>query len=198
MDSNFLLYAQSPTQCVVSSLSVCLSLSRSCFLLQHDGFSLCVCSGCFVQALLNAGWLSCRPATSSFLPRTPAWTSLLRPGAACGRGMGKNAAHKSMQRARHVGGAEDGAVDPGAGDGTVDASFHTPEWHAARIAALTTERMSWEDWKKKQKDDAAAEAAAGATEERAMREYRAQLDADRAAKLAKGTNHAHLREPVRP
>ena len=30
-----------------------------------------------------------------------------------------------------------------------------------------------------------------------MREYRAQLDADRAAKLARGTNHAHLREPVR-
>ncbi len=112
--------------------------------------------------------------------------------------MGKNAMHKSMQRARHVGGTEDGAVDPGLGDGTVDASFHTPEWHAARIAALTTERMSWEDWKKKQKDDAAREAAAGADEERAMREYRAQLDADRAAKLAKGTNHAHLREAVRP
>ena len=112
--------------------------------------------------------------------------------------MGKNAAHKSMQRARHTATGEDGApLDAGVSDGTVDATFHSPEWHAARIAALTTERMSWEDWKKKQKDDAAAEAAAGASEERAMREYRAQLDADRAAKLAKGTNHAHLREPVR-
>ena len=30
-------------------------------------------------------------------------------------------------------------------------------------------------------------------EERQMREYRAQLDADRAAKLSKGTNHADLR-----
>lgn len=41
-----------------------------------------------------------------------------------------------------------------AGEFGVDASFHTAEWHAARIAALTTERMSWEDWKKKQKEDA--------------------------------------------
>ena len=112
--------------------------------------------------------------------------------------MGKNATHKSMQRARHTGGEDGGPPEAGVGDGTVDASFHTPEWHAARIAALTTERMSWEDWKKKQKDDAAAEAAVGASEERAMREYRVQLDADRAAKLAKGSNHAHLREPVRP
>ncbi len=48
------------------------------------------------------------------------------------------------------------------GEFGVDASFHTAEWHAARIAALTTERMSWEDWKKKQKDEAmAAEAQVG-------------------------------------
>lgn len=46
----------------------------------------------------------------------------------------------------------------------MDVSFHSPEWHAARIAALTTERVSWEDFKKKQKDDeklAATEAAVG-------------------------------------
>ena len=41
-----------------------------------------------------------------------------------------------------------------AGEFGVDASFHTAEWHAARIAALTTERMSWEDWKKQQKEEA--------------------------------------------
>lgn len=48
------------------------------------------------------------------------------------------------------------------GDGMVDATFHSPEWHAARIAALTQERVSWEDFKKKQKDEqklAASEAA---------------------------------------
>jgi hypothetical protein len=30
-------------------------------------------------------------------------------------------------------------------------------------------------------------------EEQQMKEYRAQLDADRAKRLSKGTNHAHLR-----
>lgn len=57
--------------------------------------------------------------------------------------------------------------------------------HAARIAALTTERVSWEDFKKQQKEAAGLEASAAANEEEQMRKYRAQLDADRAAKLAK-------------
>ena len=57
--------------------------------------------------------------------------------------------------------------------------------HAARIAALTTERVSWEDFKKQQKEAAGIEAAAAADEAEQMRKYRAQLDADRAAKLAK-------------
>jgi hypothetical protein len=34
-------------------------------------------------------------------------------------------------------------------------------------------------------------------EEKAMREYRAQLDADRQKALSKGTNHAHLRGSVK-
>jgi len=57
--------------------------------------------------------------------------------------------------------------------------------HAARIAALTTERVSWEDFKKQQKEAAGIEAAAAADEAEQMLKYRAQLDADRAAKLAK-------------
>ena len=57
--------------------------------------------------------------------------------------------------------------------------------HAARIAALTTERVSWEDFKKQQKEAAGIEAAAAADEAEQMQKYRAQLDADRAAKLAK-------------
>ncbi len=40
------------------------------------------------------------------------------------------------------------------------------------------------------------ESAQALTEEEQMREYRAQLDADRAKKLSKGTNHADLREAV--
>jgi hypothetical protein len=59
--------------------------------------------------------------------------------------MGKNAGHKAMQAQRYAssgaGGGEDAA--PGAPPTTAsvhqeaDVTYHTPEWHAARIAALT-------------------------------------------------------------
>lgn len=57
--------------------------------------------------------------------------------------------------------------------------------------------MSWEDWKKVQKENAAKAAHAADEEEAQMREYRAQLDADRNKRLAKGTNNAHLRAKAR-
>lgn len=66
-----------------------------------------------------------------------------------------------------------------------------------RIAALTTERMSWEEWKKVQKEAASKASMAEEEEEAQMRAYRAQLDADRLKKLSKGTNNAHLRAQVR-
>ena len=110
--------------------------------------------------------------------------------------MGKNQQHKAAQRSRHGGGDGD-APDLASGDG-VDVSFHTPEWHAARcsanpfsslfksataamqlpstpcpppcrLEALTTERMSWEDWKKKQKEEAAMIAAAQGDEDKLNR-----------------------------
>lgn len=56
--------------------------------------------------------------------------------------------------------------------------------------------MTWEDWKKVQKDNAAKAAKVVEDEEAQMREYRAQLDADRNSKLSKGTNNAHLRAQV--
>lgn len=34
-----------------------------------------------------------------------------------------------------------------------DATFHTAEWHAARIASLTAERPAWEDWRAQQKEE---------------------------------------------
>ena len=112
--------------------------------------------------------------------------------------MGKNQQHKQMQRQRHSGSevGPDGQVEL-AGDGTVDVSFHSPAWHAARVAALQTERMSWEDWKLKQKEEEAKASAQANEEERLMREYRAQLDADRAKRLSKGTNNSHLRESLK-
>lgn len=34
----------------------------------------------------------------------------------------------------------------------MDSSFHSPEWHAARLASLkTSNTVTWEEYKKKQK-----------------------------------------------
>lgn len=34
----------------------------------------------------------------------------------------------------------------------MDGSFHSPEWHAARLASLkTSHTVTWEEYKKKQK-----------------------------------------------
>lgn len=57
--------------------------------------------------------------------------------------------------------------------------------------------MSWEDWKKVEKEKAAKEAMVAAEEESQMLEYRKQLDQDRNALLAKGRNNAHLRVQAR-
>mmetsp|Transcript_35777 Transcript_35777/g.91349 ORF Transcript_35777/g.91349 Transcript_35777/m.91349 type:complete len:195 (-) Transcript_35777:505-1089(-) len=112
--------------------------------------------------------------------------------------MGKNQQHKAMQATRHAGsgGGDDASGATASADGLVDASFHTPEWHAARIAALTTERMTWEDWKIKKKEEDKRMALLEAEEETKMMEYRKQLDADRDAKLSRGRNHADLRDKV--
>lgn len=65
--------------------------------------------------------------------------------------MGKNQQHKSRQLSKHSSSYAD-AEAPVAGQG-VDASFHSAEWHEARLAALQVERPSWEDWRQKQKQD---------------------------------------------
>ncbi|KAK1435416.1 hypothetical protein QVD17_01179 [Tagetes erecta] len=63
--------------------------------------------------------------------------------------MGKNQAYKAMQRSR-VGSTSAGPDD--VEDGMVDGSFHSPEWHAARLASLkTSHTVTWEEYKKKQK-----------------------------------------------
>ncbi|KAL5675628.1 hypothetical protein ACJX0J_011759, partial [Zea mays] len=111
--------------------------------------------------------------------------------AAGGKGeMGKNQAYKAMQRARL--GSSSGA--PGAADapedGMTDGSFHSPEWHAARLASLNkTHTVTWEEFKKKQKEEELKRGELEADKDKMMREYRAQLDAERAQKLANGRNH---------
>ncbi|KAK8511027.1 hypothetical protein V6N13_013441 [Hibiscus sabdariffa] len=102
--------------------------------------------------------------------------------------MGKNQAYKAMQRAR-LGSTSAGPEE--AEDGLVDGSFHSPEWHAARLASLkTSHTVTWEEFKKKQKEDALKKGELEADADRMMREYRAQLDAERARKLAHGRNHS--------
>ncbi|OIT02695.1 hypothetical protein A4A49_04922 [Nicotiana attenuata] len=102
--------------------------------------------------------------------------------------MGKNQAYKAMQRAR-VGSSSGGPED--VDDGMVDGSFHTPEWHAARLASLkTSHTVTWEEYKKKQKEEEMRKGELEADKDKMMREYRAQLDAERAIKLSQGRNHS--------
>ena len=76
-----------------------------------------------------------------------------------------------------------------------DVTYHTPAWHAARLAALNNvQRKSWEEFKAEQKAEAAMTRQAEAETEEAQRAFRAQLDADRARRLAHGVNQADLRK----
>ncbi|XP_073312544.1 uncharacterized protein [Primulina huaijiensis] len=105
--------------------------------------------------------------------------------------MGKNQAYKAMQRSRL--GSSSAAPDE-VEDGMVDGSFHSPEWHAARLASLkTSHTITWEEYKKKQKEEEVRKGEVEADKDRMMREYRAQLDAERAGKLAHGKNHSSSR-----
>ncbi|KAL0866940.1 hypothetical protein Bca101_046058 [Brassica carinata] len=102
--------------------------------------------------------------------------------------MGKNQAYKAMQRSR-VGSTS--AQPDEVEDGMVDGSFHTPEWHAARLAGLkTTHTITWEEYKNKQKEEEMKKGELKADTDKLMREYRAQLDAERALKLSKGRNYS--------
>ncbi|XP_057778085.1 uncharacterized protein LOC130996821 [Salvia miltiorrhiza] len=102
--------------------------------------------------------------------------------------MGKNQAYKAMQRGR-LGSSSAGPEE--VEDGLVDSSFHSPEWHAARLASLkTSHTVTWEEYKKKQKEEELRKGELEADKDRMMIEYRAQLDAERAHKLARGSNYS--------
>lgn len=102
--------------------------------------------------------------------------------------MGKNQAYKAMQRSR-VGSSAGGPEE--VEDGMTDGSFHSPEWHAARLASLkTSHTITWEEYKRKQKEDEVKKGELEADKDKMMKEYRAQLDAERASKLAHGRNHS--------
>ncbi len=81
--------------------------------------------------------------------------------------MGKNQAHEARKRTMGGGGGggDGGDAPPSMDHSGVDVSYHTPEWHAARVAALTAERMTWDEFKKK----AAEKESLAGGEEEAMR-----------------------------
>ncbi|CAN1253569.1 hypothetical protein LINPERPRIM_LOCUS8351 [Linum perenne] len=111
--------------------------------------------------------------------------------------MGKNQAYKAMQKAR-LGSSSAGPDEVEDGMSQVDGSFHTPEWHAARLASLNTSHtITWEEYKKKQKEDELRKGEQEKDTDRMMREYRAQLDAERAHKLAHGRNHSNVKSTTK-
>mmetsp|Transcript_4708 Transcript_4708/g.8144 ORF Transcript_4708/g.8144 Transcript_4708/m.8144 type:complete len:198 (+) Transcript_4708:83-676(+) len=77
------------------------------------------------------------------------------------------------------------AADFRASDGLTDVSYHTPAWHAARIESLLKPRPTYEEWSKKAKEEEAKLTAVADDEAARHQEYRAQLDADRAARMGK-------------
>ncbi|KAF5942689.1 hypothetical protein HYC85_020331 [Camellia sinensis] len=59
-------------------------------------------------------------------------------------------------------------------DGMVDGSFHSPEWHAARLVSLeTSHTVTWEEFKRKQKENGMRKGESEANKDKMMREYRA-------------------------
>ncbi|EFN50847.1 hypothetical protein CHLNCDRAFT_141755 [Chlorella variabilis] len=88
-----------------------------------------------------------------------------------------------MQMQKHSRGTGGGDEAQDARYNGVDASFHTTEWHAARLAALQMERPSWDDWKKQQDEAAAREAAMEAATRDADLQYKAEMEAERSRRL---------------
>ncbi|GFP93920.1 hypothetical protein PHJA_001536300 [Phtheirospermum japonicum] len=102
--------------------------------------------------------------------------------------MGKNQAYKAMQRSR-LGSSSAGPDE--VEDGMVDGSFHSPEWHAARLASLkTSHTITWKSIKRSKREEEMKKGELEADKDKMMREYRAQLDAERSRKLAHGKNHS--------
>ncbi|GBF87774.1 hypothetical protein Rsub_00485 [Raphidocelis subcapitata] len=103
--------------------------------------------------------------------------------------MGKNTAHRAMQAQRYTTPGDDAATGgterappPPTTHQEADVTYHTAEWHAARIAALQTTRMTWDEFRKQQREVQAKEDALVGSD-KAVREHRALLDAERAARL---------------
>ena len=83
--------------------------------------------------------------------------------------MGKNTqGHRGGSGPAQGGGDDNPPATAAAQDGKVDGAFHSPAFLAAHIARLTsTDRVSWDDFKKKQTEDARKAALEAAQEDAA-------------------------------
>ena len=67
----------------------------------------------------------------------------------------------------------------------VDGTFHSPEWHAARVKDLLTPRISWEEYKGKQREEEAEQERKRLEQEELEVEYLRKVAEDRERKLSK-------------
>ena len=70
----------------------------------------------------------------------------------------------------------------------MDASFHSPAWQEAYLKSPTETRPSYDEFKQREQDREGKLAAAAEQAERETLSFRKQLAADRARRLAGGTN----------
>ena len=71
-------------------------------------------------------------------------------------------------------------------DQGADVTFHTPEWHAARVQQLVGNRESFGEFEQRRKEEAKAEALVASEQEVKEQEYLRQLAADRERRLGSG------------
>ena len=89
-----------------------------------------------------------------------------------------------------LGGGDDGDKRPApparAADGGIDASFHSPAWQEQYLKSLTETRLSYDEFKKREKEREGKLAAAAELAERETLAFRKELERDRKRRLAGG------------
>ena len=89
-----------------------------------------------------------------------------------------------------LGGGDDGDKRPApparTADGGIDASFHSPAWQEQYLKSLTETRLSYDEFKKREKEREGKLAAAAELAERETLAFRKELERDRKRRLAGG------------
>ena len=89
-----------------------------------------------------------------------------------------------------LGGGDDADKRPAppvrSADGGIDASFHSPAWQEQYLKSLTETRLSYDEFKKREKEREGKLAAAAELAERETLAFRKELERDRKRRLAGG------------